>query len=80
MSTTLDNLVRSYPNVFRKLNASSYMFKYINTGAEYLLKDNFLVYDSSSNKIGKWVWDKNKLTINFDTGKTLSWDNHYWVD
>ena len=73
--STLDKLVKSYPNVFRKLNASDYMFKYIRNGSEYLLKDNFLVYDSSSNKIGNWVWDNNKLTINFDSlGKVTSWN------
>jgi hypothetical protein len=71
---TFPSIFNSYPNVFKKLSASEYTFKYISSGAQYLLKDNFLVYELSGTKVGKWKWSKNKLTINFDNGKIIDWD------
>jgi hypothetical protein len=71
---TFPSIFNSYSNIFKKLNSSEYTFKYISSGAQYLLKDNFLVYELSGQKVGEWKWEKNKLIIKFDNGKILDWD------
>ena len=71
---TFPSIFNSYPNVFKKISASEYTFKYISSGAQYRLKDNFLVYELSGTKVGKWIWKDNKLTINFDNSKVYYWD------
>jgi len=71
---TFPNIFNSYSNIFTKQNESTYMFKYLADGSTILLKDNFLTYDTSNIKIGKWVWKDNKLTVNFDIGRVYYWD------
>ena len=72
--STFPSIFNSYPNVFKKISDAEYKFKYVSSGAEFLLRDNLLVYDSSYKRIGKWLWSSNTLTINFDDGRVP----YYW--